>query len=261
MGWLNGKVALITGGGAGIGRAVVERFLQENARICVLDLSEERLHGLKEQFGDDVITVHGNVRNYADNEKAVAQTVSTFGKLDIFVANAGVFDGFKKLIDLSPEVLDAAYEELFSINVKGYLFGARAALPELIKTNGNMIFTISGAAFYPDGGGPLYTASKHAALGLIRQLAFEAAPTVRVNGVAPGGTITDLAVTPALRPYCIRKSSQEREESIKHRNPLRMAMQSEDHVASYVLLASDQSCAITGEVISSDGGLSVRGLS
>ncbi|WP_257350519.1 3-(cis-5,6-dihydroxycyclohexa-1,3-dien-1-yl)propanoate dehydrogenase [Pseudalkalibacillus decolorationis] len=261
MGSLEGKVALITGGGAGIGSSIVERFLNEQAKVCVFDLSEKRLALLKEKFGERIHTVCGDVKNYQDNERAVSSTVNCFGKLDSFVANAGVFDGFNKLLDLKPDVLNEAYEELFSINVKGYLFGARAALPELMKTKGNMIFTISGASFYPDGGGVLYTASKHAGLGLIRQLAFESAPNVRVNGVAPGGTITDLTITPSLRPYSISKTSGEREASIKNRNPLRMAMQPEDHVSSYVLLASDQSRAITGEVISSDGGLGVRGLS
>ncbi|WP_221563072.1 3-(cis-5,6-dihydroxycyclohexa-1,3-dien-1-yl)propanoate dehydrogenase [Alkalihalobacillus sp. TS-13] len=260
MGCLEGKVALITGGGAGIGGSIVERFLNENAKVCVFDLSEERLALLEQKYGDRITTYCGDVRNYQDNEQAVTSAVNAFGKLDIFVANAGVFDGFTKLIDLKPDVLSEAYEELFSINVKGYLFGARASLPELVKTNGNMIFTISGASFYPDGGGALYTASKHAGLGLIRQLAFEAAPNVRVNGVAPGGTITELTVTPTLKPYYIPKTSDDRKESIKNRNPLKIAMQPEDHVASYILLASDQSRAITGEVISSDGGLGVRGL-
>lgn len=261
MKWLKGKVVLITGGGAGIGYSIVERFVQENAKVCILDYSEDKINMLQREFGNSIVTFHGDVRNYIDNEQAVALAVRTFGKLDTFIGNAGVFDGFKKLIDLSPDVLEKAYEELFDINVKGYLLGARAALPELMKTRGNMIFTISGAAFYPDGGGPLYTASKHAALGLIRQLAFESAPLVRINGVAPGGTITDLAVTPSLKPYCIPKTSQDREESIKHRNPLRISMEPDDHVASYMLLASDQSRAITGEIISSDGGLAVRGLS
>ena len=75
---------------------------------------------------------------------------------------------------------------MFGVNVKGYLLGAKAAYRELAKTRGSIIFTVSNAGFYPCGGGPLYTASKHAVVGLIRQLAYELAPSVRVNAVAPG---------------------------------------------------------------------------
>src|SRR5262249_59079462 len=83
-------------------------------------------------------------------------------------------------------------DELFGVNVKGCILGAKTALPELQKTQGCMVFTASVAGMNSGGGGTLYTASKHAVIGLIRQLASEVGPDVRVNGVAPGGTRTDL---------------------------------------------------------------------
>ncbi|MBM7644883.1 NAD(P)-dependent dehydrogenase (short-subunit alcohol dehydrogenase family) [Scopulibacillus daqui] len=261
MGWLQNKTALITGGGSGIGRAVVKRFIQEGAKVCILDISESKLQSLNDEFGSDVISVCGDVRHFEDNQRAVSVAVETFGKLDHLVLNAGIFDGFKKLTDLSPEVIEKAYHEILDINVKGCLLGVKAALPELKKRKGTIIFSVSGASFYPDGGGVLYTASKHAELGLLRQMAFELAPDIRVNGVALGGTITELSVAPSLKPYYSAPSVNDKKESIRNRNPLKMFMEPEHHVASYVLLASDQSQAITGEVISSDGGLGVRGLS
>ena len=94
--------------------------------------------------------------------------------------------------------LAAACDELFAINVKGCILGAKAALPELTKTEGCMIFTASGAGFTSAGGGVIYTASKHAVVGIIRQLAVELGPRIRVNGVAPGGTMTDLRSVAAL---------------------------------------------------------------
>jgi NAD(P)-dependent dehydrogenase (short-subunit alcohol dehydrogenase family) len=188
--------------------------------------------------------------------------VNAFGKLDVFVGNAGVFDGFVALQRLPEEAIGPAFDEIFHVNVKGYLLGAKTALPELLKTSGNMIFTASAAGFYPGGGGPLYTASKHAVVGLVRQLAYELAPSIRVNGVAPGGTITDLGIGPSLKPHAgVPPDVDSKEALIRSRNPLRIAMRPEDHAGAYVLLASEPGKAMTGEIIHSDGGLGVRGFS
>lgn len=258
MKWLQNKVALVTGGGSGIGAAIVRRFIAEGARVGVLDLSAERLEALAREFPDDVVTIAGDVRSLADNERAVAKTVEAFGKLDTFVGHAGVFDGFQRLDQIEPDRLEAAFAEIMDINVKGYILGARAALPSVRESGGTMIFTTSNAGFYPDGGGVLYTASKHAEVGIIRQLAFELAPHIRVNGVAPGGTVSNLSLAPSLRggPQI---SPEERAERIRRRNPLQRIGQPEDHAAAYVLLASDQSPFITGTVICSDGGIGIRG--
>ncbi len=88
--------------------------------------------------------------------------------------------------------MSAAFDELFAVNVKGYLLAVEASWRELVKTRGSVVMTLSNSAFYPNGGGPLYTASKHACRGLVLELAYELAPKVRVNGVAAGGMRTDL---------------------------------------------------------------------
>jgi NAD(P)-dependent dehydrogenase (short-subunit alcohol dehydrogenase family) len=257
---LKDKVVWITGGASGIGEAVTRRFIQEGAKVSIIGRSKDTLAKMKKEFGENILTYQGDISKYEDNEQAVQATVEQFGKLDVFVANAGVFDGFAKFADVTPEALSEAYDYLLDINVKGSFFGAKAALEELKKTNGNIIFTVSGASFYPDGGGVWYTASKHAQIGLMRQLAFELSPSIRVNAVAPGGTLTALTVIPPLRPFVNIVDNDTKASSIKKRNILQLAQMPEDHVAAYVLLASDESRAITGEVISSDGGLSVRGL-
>ncbi len=176
MGWLDGQVALVTGGGSGIGRAVVARFVEEGARVAVMDRLAGRGEALKAEFGDKVAAIAGDVARLDDNKRAVAETVAVFGRLDIFVGNAGVLDGFVPLAEIAEDSLAAACDELFAINVKGCILGAKATLPELTKTQGCMIFTASGAGFTSAGGGVIYTASKHAVVGIIRQLAVELGP-------------------------------------------------------------------------------------
>ena len=125
MGRLDGETAIVTGGGSGLGRAVVERFIAEGARVAVLDLSGERLDQLTAQFGARVVGVRGDVRSLADNEAVVARCEAAFGKVDCAIGNAGVWDYSMKLVDLPADAIDAAFDELFQINVKGYLLLAR----------------------------------------------------------------------------------------------------------------------------------------
>src|ERR1700751_6467566 len=116
MGWLDGQVALVTGGGSGIGRAVVERFVEEGARVGILDRVSARAEQLRAEFGNAVVARAGDVAQLADNKRAVAETVGAFGRLDIFVGNAGVFDNFLSLAEFPEQNLTAAYDELFGVN-------------------------------------------------------------------------------------------------------------------------------------------------
>jgi cis-3,4-dihydrophenanthrene-3,4-diol dehydrogenase len=126
-----------------------------------------------------------------------------------------------------------------------------------------MIFTASVASFNAGGGGVLYTAVKHAVVGMIRQLALELAPAIRVNGVAPGGTLTGLRGTAALghEQRSLADNAEALAERIAGAVPLRIAQHPEDHAGLYVLLASRENArAITGQVFVSDGGAGVRSL-
>jgi cis-3,4-dihydrophenanthrene-3,4-diol dehydrogenase len=262
MGWLDGRVALVTGGGSGIGRAVVERFVAEGARVGVLDRSAEHLERLTREV-DGVVTITGDVTAAGDNDDAVAAVVEAFGGLDTFVGNAGVWDYFATLADTPADRLATSFDELFAVNLKGYLLGAKAALPALLRSDAaGIVFTASNASFLPAGGGPLYTAAKHAVVGLVRELAYELAPHVRVNAVAPGGTLTDLRGLSGLGQQDMSMAGVPNiEQLVAGTAPLGFAQQAADHAGAYVLLASTpNSRAITGQVISSDGGLGVRGL-
>jgi NAD(P)-dependent dehydrogenase (short-subunit alcohol dehydrogenase family) len=260
MGWLDGQVALVTGGGSGIGRAVVARFVAEGARVGVLDRVPARAEDLRAEFGHAMVAVTGDVSQLADNKRAIAETVGAFGRLDIFVGNAGVFDSYLSLTEFPEENLAEAYDELFGVNVKGCIFGAKAALPELMKTAGSMVFTASVAGSNSGGGGRLYTASKHAVVGLIRQLAAELGPHIRVNGVSPGGTMTDLRGLSVLRQDDRSHfANPDTEERLRTSNPLQIALAPGDLAGAYVFLSSRTNArGITGTILTVDAGATLR---
>lgn len=251
MSRLEKTAVLVTGGGSGLGRTIVDRFVAEGADLTVFDRSPDKLAAIEEQFGGAVATVRGDVTSAADNAAAVEKAVSSFGRLDVFIGNAGVWDFSRPLLDTSADELDGAFDELFAVNVKGYLLGARAAAEPLRESGGSMIFTLSNASFFPGGGGVLYTASKHAGVGLVRQLAYELSPRVRVNGVAPGGMATDLRGpgTLGLDSTTITDALPLRELMINH-SALEREITAEDYVGAYLMLASRaDSPSVTGTVL------------
>ncbi|MFF4776549.1 3-(cis-5,6-dihydroxycyclohexa-1,3-dien-1-yl)propanoate dehydrogenase [Microtetraspora fusca] len=262
VGWLDGQVTLITGGGAGLGRAIAERFVTEGAHVAAFDRSATRLERLTAEV-PEVLGIVGDVRSLGDNERAVQQVRQRFGRLDVVVANAGIWDFQASLDSLPADSVDDAFDEVFHTNVKGYLLAAKAAAPALRRRRGSLILTLSNASFHPDGGGPLYTASKHAAHGLLRQLAYELAPDIRVNAVAPGGMATELSGPTALGldSASISTRAGEWQDVMARALPLSMVPTVDDMTSAYVLLASRAGAkAMTGAVIEADGGIGVRGV-
>jgi len=261
MGALESQVVLITGGASGLGRAIAERFLEEGARLAVLDRTPDRLADLVATHPDKVLVATGDVRSLADNQSAIAACVARYGKLDCAIGNAGIWDYSVSLDNLPDDRIDAAFDEIFHINVKGYLLLAKAALPDLVRSCGSLIFTVSNAGYDPAGGGPLYTASKHAVVGLIRQLAYELAPTVRVNGVAPGPIDTDLRGAGALGQADRSIHSINLPEVAASSVPLGKVPATADYAGGYVFLASRRdSRPATGAVLPLDSGVGVRGI-
>lgn len=263
LGWLEGKAALITGGGSGIGKGVVETFVEEGASVTVLEINASKVEDLSREFGGKVVAIKGDATKLEDNVRAATEAVSTFGKLDILVCCPALFDSFTSLVDLPAAKISSAFDEIFSVNVKSYILSTKASLKELLNSGGgSIIYTVSNAGFYPAGGGPLYTATKFAVRGLVLQMAYELAPKVRVNGVAPGGTVTDLRGLAALGEHNKSVSdSPGLAEVIKSTGPLQIVPDPRDHAWAYVYLASDnRSRAVTGTIIHSDCGLGVRGL-
>ena len=262
MGWLNDNVALITGANSGIGLAVLRRFFAEGSRgIGALVRNAAQVDSMYAEFGDRIVVTVGDVRSPEANKEAVDATVRKFGKLDTLVGNAGVWDHFASLKKYDGFTLKSTYEEVFGVNVLGYMLAAQAAAPALRESRGSMIFTLSNASFYAGGGGPVYVASKHACVGLIRQLAYELAPEIRVNGVAPGGTVTPLKGPQSLGRQNDRLSELPGfAEKVADAMALGFIAQPEDHTGHYVLLASrENSPATTAAILQSDCGWEIRG--
>jgi NAD(P)-dependent dehydrogenase (short-subunit alcohol dehydrogenase family) len=247
VGLLEGKTALVTGGASGLGHAIVRRFLAEGANVALLD---RRTGG----HDPEVLALAGDVTRMEDNLRAVDATVERFGGLDVFVGNAGVYDNRASLSEIPAERLSAAFDELFAVDVKGYVLGAKAALPQLRKRRGSILFSASVSSFHPGFGGVLYITAKHAIVGLTRQLAFELAPDVRVNAVAPGYISTGLRGLESLGHPAERGAPPPLE-----RFPLGFVPSADDYAGLYAGLASDsQSRLVTGHVLLADAATSLQ---
>jgi NAD(P)-dependent dehydrogenase (short-subunit alcohol dehydrogenase family) len=257
--WLEGRRALVVGAGSGIGRAVVDAFLSEGARVAVLEKDADKCGALERELPDVPVTA-GDATTFAANEEAVDRAVEAFGGLDALVNCVGVFDFYRGIGELEPDQIDGAFSEMFSINVKSHLHSVKAALPALRSARGSVVLTESTSAYYPGRGGVLYVPSKFAVRGLVTALAHELAPEVRVNGVAPGGTLnTDLRGLDSLGLSGNRlDDTPGREQELAARVPLQVALTGEDHAWSYVFLASERARGITGDVVHPDGGIAVK---
>ena len=259
MAWLDGKRALVVGAGSGIGRAVLDAFRSEGAQVAALELDEAKAERLAAELPGCVVS-QGDATALADSHAAVSAVTDAFGGLDVLVNCVGIFDFYRGLADIADDQLDAAFDEVFAVNVKSQLVSVRAALPELRRAGGSVVLTVSTSGFYPGRGGILYVASKFAVRGCVIALAHELAPEVRVNGVAPGGTLgTELTGPQSLGlAGQVLDAAVGREEDLRRRTPLRVALTGKDHAGSYVFLASDRSRGITGTVVHSDGGAGVK---
>ena len=147
------------------------------------------------------------------------------------------------------------------MNVLGYMMLAKAALKPLVQSKGSMTFTVSNAGFWPSGGGMLYTGTKHAVVGMIRQLAFELAPHVRVNGVAPGAISTNLKGPASLGMEARKFPGAAMTENAAGFVPLGQMPTPAEYAGGYVFFSSRQdNVPSTGAVLNHDGGFGIRGL-
>jgi 2,3-dihydroxy-2,3-dihydrophenylpropionate dehydrogenase len=172
-----------------------------------------------------------------------------------------VHDGGAAVTELTPTQIRDLGRRILDVNVVGYLVGACAAAEAVSRVEGTMVFTLSDASYVVSGNGAgiAYAASKHAALGVVRSLAAQLAPRVRVNAVAPGGVPTGLSsLTPGTgEEKAVYGDADAVVRQIRSINPLRTVLSAEDLVGHYLFLLTGQSRGLTGHVLRPDGGLSV----
>ena len=258
MSALAGKRALVVGAGSGIGLGVVDAFRAAGASVGALEVDEAKCESLRD--GADGPVICGDATTRVANEAAVTAVVDAWGGLDVLVNCVGVFDYYAGLDALDDDSFDEAFDEAMTTNVRSHLRSVKASLQELRRARGSVILTGSTSSFAAGRGGILYVASKFAVRGCVLSLAHELAPDVRVNGVAPGGTVgTDLRGLSALglggRSL---GDTPDRAADIRARSPLDVALDAVDHAQSYVFLASDAARGMTGRFLHPDGGASLR---
>ena len=260
---LTNLVVAITGGGSGLGLGLAKYMLQQGAKLAILEIVPTKVASLSDLFGDSVLVMQGDVRKTSDVVAFHDSIISRFGQVDAVVGAQGIFDGNRPLRDIPIDQLDGAFDEIMQINVRGYITTAKVFFDSLAKQNGALVLTASSCASYcADGGGLLYTASKHAIMGVVRQLAFEFAPNVRVNAVAPCGIANSDLRGPQAMGLASESQNDIPKESfmdmIRKVTLLNFLPTGEEYGPLYALLASPDSKTMTGEIIMADQGLMNR---
>ena len=249
-GKLQGKVAIITGGDSGIGRAVVIAFAKEGANVSIVYLEElkdaNETKGLVEEHGAKCLLIKGDVGQEEFCQEAVAQTVKAFGRLDILVNNAAE----QHPQDSIEKITEKQLEQTFRTNIFSFFFMAKAAMKHLKK--GAVIINTTSVTAYKGSGHLLdYSSTKGAITSFTRSLSEALIDKcVRVNAVAPGPVWTPLI--PSTFPA-------KEVETFGSDVPLGRAGQPEEIAPSYVFLASDDSSYMTGQVLHPNGGTIVNG--
>jgi NAD(P)-dependent dehydrogenase (short-subunit alcohol dehydrogenase family) len=253
-------VAIVTGAGSGNGLAIASAFASEGAAVSIGEYSEPRGTAAAARIqdaGGQALFVPTDVRRWEDVDRLVGDTVARFGRLDIMVNNAGVLDGYATCLDTSPELFD----EVLAINLRGTFFGCKRALADMVPAGYGKIVNISSTAgLVALGGGLAYTSSKHAVVGLTRQVACEYGPVgLRTNAICPGTIATNLRETSreilgAGAPDMNRGVGTASPERLRDIVPLGVRGTVEDVARVAVFLASADSDYLNGHALVVDGG-------
>ncbi len=259
---LDGRVAVVTGGGGGIGAATARRLSAEGVRVVVVDTDEQRAREVAQSLAGPSAWVPADVAVEADVARYLDVAVSHFGRVDLHHLNAGIAGSLTALPDLTAEEFD----RVMAVNVRGVFLGIRAAFrqfaaqpqapaagPDAAADRGAIVITASIGSLRGSADLLPYQTSKHAVLGLLHGAAVYGGPLgIRVNAVAPGIVPTDLfAATPEAPGG---KADMTRRAST---TPLRRAGTADDIAAVVAFLLSADAAYLTGEVVSADGGASI----
>ena len=242
---MQGKTAIITGGGSGFGRETAIKLAQRGANISVVDVSKEQGEEtvkLCKQLGTNAIFIEADVSKVEDVKRYVSQTVEHFGKIDLFFNNAGISGSGVRTLDCSEEEFDA----IVNVNLKGAFYGLKYVVNEMLKTGGGSIVntaSLGGIVGMPTLGP--YSATKHGIVGLTKTIAGEyGRDNIRINAIAPGTNETPMVK--AFPPEAIKAMGE----------AVPMGRLGQPHEVGNVVafLLSDEASYIHGAVISIDGG-------
>lgn len=251
MNRLKGKVAVITGGAGGIGRAAGTLFAAEGADVLLVDLDEQALEQAVAATGSNRVSGFvGDVTKAADNRAMMECATERYGGVDVFLANAGIEGDVKPITEYD----EARFEQVLNVNVKGVFLGLKSAIPALqARGGGSIVITSSVAGVKGAPGVSAYVTSKHAVIGLMRTAAREcAALNIRVNTVNPSPVETEMMrrLEQGLLPDDAPAAKQTMVASI----PMNRYGTPEEIARVMLFLASDDSAWITGSVYMADGG-------
>jgi 3-oxoacyl-[acyl-carrier protein] reductase len=248
---LNDKVALITGGAAGIGKATAELFAKEGAKVVICDVDEERGQALANDLGADCSFYKVNVADHQAVKKWVDDVVSVYGRIDILINNAGVLRDAMLVKVKEGELVGAMPEEDFdlviAINLKGVFNCTQAVAPVMIRQQEGVIVNASSVVGQDGNFGQTnYVATKAGVVGMTKVWARELGRhNIRVNAIAPGFILTEM----------VQQMPERILESMKKRTPLQRMGQPLDVANGYLFLASDEGSFISGTVLRIDGGI------
>ncbi|MFN8163373.1 MAG: SDR family NAD(P)-dependent oxidoreductase [Solirubrobacterales bacterium] len=245
---LEGRAALVTGAGSGIGRASAELFAKEGAEVVAVDVNADSARATAdaiERAGGTAIAVPTDVADPAAVEAMAAAAFERFGRVDVLMSNAGILDDYEPAAETSDEV----WNRVLEVNLNGMFFTARALIPKMLEHGGGAIVNVASTAGLNGGnGGAAYTTSKHGVIGFTRQLCFDyARKGIRCNVICPG------AVETGMTKEIFAAADAEVMKAVESA-PIGRWAQPEELAAAALFLASDDASFVNGAVYVVDGG-------
>lgn len=245
---LKDQVAVVTGAGSGMGRAIAKLFVQEGARVVAADIKEDGVAALAAEmkaFPDSIAFKQTDVSNQQQVEAMIDFAIDHFGKLDILVNNAGIMDNMVPVAELD----NGLWERVLGVNLNSVMYATRKAIPVMCNNNGRIINIASVGGLNGARAGAAYTASKFGVVGLTRNIGFMYAKEgIRCNAIAPGGVETNIGMS----MQDVSVFGMERMQTGAAAMPRQGKPEEIAHAALF--LATDESSFVNGTVLTVDGG-------